>query len=147
MTIATSQPSALNPLGDEQLVGVSVTGTFPNQGGDLQGVVVGGTRVSETLEGVTVTGTNAPIDAQRLEGVIVSGTRRKKSEPMHLYYPQALADPTSEFKNAIQLSINKRTHLRLYQTKFQLSNKSLKSLDNLQDFQSVLAVQRQHMHF
>lgn len=104
MTIATSQPSALNPLGDEQLVGASVTGTFPNQG-DLQGVFVGGTRVGETLEGVTITGTNAPIDAQRLEGVILSGTRRKKSEPMHLYYPQALADPTSEFKNAIQFTV------------------------------------------
>jgi len=85
MTVSTSQPSALNPIKTES---------------EIQGVTVLGTRTG--FEQVTVTGTNAPRDAQNLEGIIVTGTKRKKTDPRNLYYPNAIADPTSEFKNAVQ---------------------------------------------
>jgi hypothetical protein len=102
MSTTTSQPSALNP--GDTLEEVFVSGT--RQGDRLDEVIVGGTRVGgDTLKEVVVTGTNAPIDGQRLEGVVVTGSKRKKAEPMHLYYPKALADPTAEFKNAIQFTV------------------------------------------
>lgn len=107
MSQATSQPSALNPTGEIDFEEVVISGTRMDRQGELEQVIVGGTRLDRSgeLEEVIVTGTNAPLDGQKLEGVIIDGTRRKKSEPKHLYYPKAIADPTGEFKNAIQFTI------------------------------------------
>jgi len=74
-------------------------------------------RGDESLVDIVVDGRrpggNGPIDGERLVGIDVDGKPRRKSEPKHLYYPERLNDPKSEFKNAIRFTVYSQT--RSYQ--------------------------------